>query len=463
MNIWWIRRDLRLNDNAALSAALGERQSVLPVFILDDHLLGRPAEKRQSFLFAGLRALENDLVRLGSGLIIRRGHPAVELKRLAAESHASRVFAEADVSPYASQRDASVARQVDLHLVHGAGFYPPGAVKNADGRPYRVFTPYSRAWKALPFSDQMLPAPGSLNPIPELPSEQIPGSPAWVGSEPGEAEARRRLNVFLDGPIFSYRETRDRMDLDGTSRLSAHIRFGLISIRQVVISAVRSAGSAPDARSRAGCDTWLNELIWREFYRSILSQYPAVLQSSFKPGMSRFPWRDAPHDLQAWQTGQTGYPVVDAAMRQLAATGWMHNRARMIAASFLVKHLLINWQAGEHWFMQALMDGDPASNNGGWQWVAGSGTDAAPYFRIFNPTLQGKKYDPIGGYVRRWVPELTGVPDRYIHNPWEMTTSEQHACGVIIGRDYPSPLVEHAFARTRALATYKAHKDQPVQ
>ncbi len=279
--------------------------------------------------------------------------------------------------------------------------------------------------------------------------------PSPPGFPAGEAEARRRLSAFLAGPIFDYRETRDRMDLDGTSQLSPYLRFGMVSIRQAVISAVQAIEQAPDAQARAGADAWLNELIWRDFYRSILHRHPAVLDTAFKPGMRAIPWRDAPGDLRAWQQGQTGYPVVDAAMRQLAATGWMHNRARMIAASFLVKHLLINWQEGERWFMQQLIDGDPASNNGGWQWVAGTGTDAAPYFRIFNPILQGRKFDPMGNYVRRWVPELSSVPDRHIHAPWEMTAAEQRDCGVIIGRHYPAPIVEHAFARARVLAAYR--------
>jgi deoxyribodipyrimidine photo-lyase len=459
MNIWWIRRDLRLVDNPALTAALQAKAPLLPVYILDDHLLDRPAEKRQAFLFAGLRALDEDLRRLGSGLTVRRGDPQVELTRLVAESSATSVFAEADVSPYARKRDTEITRQVDLKLVHGASYYPPEAVKAANGRPYQVFTPYSRAWKALPFSDQVLPGPTALDPIPGLLSQPIPGMPSPQDFPAGAVEARHRLSTFLAGPIFDYREMRDRMGLDGTSQLSPYLRFGMISIRQVIISAMQAIAQAPDAQAGAGAQTWLNELIWREFYRSILYQYPAVLTSAFKPNLRVIPWRDAPGDLRAWQNGQTGYPVVDAGMRQLAVTGWMHNRARMITASFLVKHLLINWQEGERWFMQQLIDGDPASNNGGWQWVAGTGTDAAPYFRIFNPILQGKKFDPLGRYVRRWVPELNAVPDRHIHEPWKMTTLEQQDCGVMIDRHYPAPIVEHAFARARTLAAYRKSTD----
>ena len=454
MNIWWIRRDLRLEDNPALSAALQENSTVIPVYILDEHLLEMPAVNRQAFLFAGLRSLGAEINRLGSGLVVRRGNPELELPRLVAESGASSVYAEMDISPYARKRDAAVAGQVDLHLVHGSGFYPPTAVRQPDGRPYKVFTPYSRAWKALPFSHQVLPAPPALKPTPGLPGVSLPDTRSPLDFAPGEAEARRLLAGFLAGPIQTYRETRDRMDLDGTSRLSMYLKFGMLSIRQAVISAVQAVAHATDAQARAGAETWLNELIWRDFYRSILYHYPDVLKSAFKPNLRDIPWRDVPHELHAWKTGQTGYPVVDAAMRQLAASGWMHNRARMIAASFLVKHLLINWQVGERWFMQQLVDGDASSNNGGWQWVAGTGTDAAPYFRIFNPVLQGRKYDPLGDYVRRWVPELLNVPDRFIHNPWEMTGADQQNCGVIIGREYPAPIVEHAFARQRALSAF---------
>jgi deoxyribodipyrimidine photo-lyase len=455
MNIWWIRRDLRLDDNPALNAALRESGSVLPVFILDDHLLERPAGKRQAFLFCGLHALEQELKKLGSGLIVRRGDPSVELPRLAAEINADSVFAEMDVSPYARRRDAAVTRQANLQLVIGSSFHPPEAVRQSDGKPYRMFTPFSIAWKALPLSDQTLPAPTELNPIQDLPSEPIPEPSSTNLFKAGELEAQNRLEKFVGETINQYQAMRDRMDLNGTSQLSPYLRFGMLSIRRAVLSAMRAAGAVEDEPARAGCETWLKELIWREFYQSILYHFPSVLSGAFKPGMRALPWREAPDELSAWQAGITGYPVVDAAMRQLSATGWMHNRARMIAASFLVKHLLIDWQAGERWFIRQLIDGDSASNNGGWQWIAGTGTDAVPYFRIFNPILQGKKFDPFGAYVRRWVPELTGVPDRFVHCPWQMAISEQRASRVIIGRDYPVPIVEHNAARIRALSLYK--------
>ena len=245
------------------------------------------------------------------------------------------------------------------------------------------------------------------------------------------------------------------MDLEGTSQLSPYFRFGMLSARRAANEVFQLIHSARDANSLKGCQTWLNELIWREFYTSILYHFPNVQKEAFQEKMRGISWRQSEEDLQRWKDGLTGYPVVDAAMRQLSQTGWMHNRARMIAASFLVKDLLINWQEGESWFMENLLDGDPASNNGGWQWTAGVGTDAAPYFRIFNPVSQGKKFDPRGDYVRRYLPELRKVPAQFIHEPWLMPLDVQQAAGAIIGRDYPGPMVDHSKVRIQTLAAYK--------
>jgi deoxyribodipyrimidine photo-lyase len=267
-----------------------------------------------------------------------------------------------------------------------------------------------------------------------------------------------------DPPVYTYAEARDRMDLDGTSRLSPYLRFGMLSARQAAVMAGLARELAPDEKARRGVDTWLNELIWREFYQAILHHFPHVLERSFRPKLQAIPWDNDRTAFAAWCEGRTGYPVIDAAMRQLTHTGWMHNRARMIVASFLVKDLLIDWRWGERFFMQHLVDGDPAANNGGWQWTAGTGTDAAPYFRIFNPVTQGKKCDPQGGYVRRWVPELAQVPDRFIHEPWKMPAETQQSIGCVVGQDYPKPIVDHAWARERALAAYAtAKQDLPVE
>jgi deoxyribodipyrimidine photo-lyase len=275
---------------------------------------------------------------------------------------------------------------------------------------------------------------------------------------PGEEEARRRLAAFARGPrapIGRYGRDRDRLDRAGTSALSPYLRFGMLSARAAVVAAV-DAGARPDRRPRTGADTWLSELVWRDFYLAVLWHHASVLRQAFNPAFRRIAWHPAAGALRAWQEGCTGYPVVDAAMRQLAATGWIPNRARMIVASFLAKDLLVDWRLGEAWFMRQLVDGDPAANNGGWQWAAGTGTDAAPYFRVFNPVLQGKRYDPEGAYVRRWIPALARVPRTMVHEPWKLPAAEQRTAGLPIGRDYPAPIVDHRAARERAIAAYAA-------
>ena len=391
--------------------------------------------------------------------MVRRGQPLQELQKLLAETGATFVFAEEDYSPYARSRDDGIIRQLPLQLVTGASVQPPLAVHKPDGKPYTIFTPFSKAWKALP-----LPSPLNL-PLseikfasdPSIHSEPLPGLPYPPAFYPGEAEAERRLGDFLVGPVETYAEDRNRLDLPGTSRLSPYLRFGMLSPRRAVQAAVQSADQA-EGEARQGAETFLNELIWREFYQSILYHFPYVLQGAFNPSLRAIPWRDDPVELQAWQEGRTGYPVVDAAMRQLRSLGWMHNRARMITASFLVKDLLINWQAGERWFMRWLVDGDPASNNGGWQWTAGTGTDAAPYFRIFNPVSQSQKCDPQGAYIRQWLPELAKLPTEWIHTPWLMPQADAAAIGFRPGADYPLPIVDHKQAKERTLAAYAAAK-----
>lgn len=262
--------------------------------------------------------------------------------------------------------------------------------------------------------------------------------------------------------IDQYADQRNRMDLDGTSRLSPYLRFGMLSTRQAAVTALQARSADQNERSHEGADTWLSELIWRDFYFSILLHFPQVLRRSFRSVYDGIAWRNNEEQFRAWCQGRTGYPVVDAAMRQLVQSGWMHNRARMIVASFLVKDLLIDWRWGEKWFMQQLVDGDPAANNGGWQWAAGTGTDAAPYFRIFNPVLQGKKFDPQGDYTRRWLPELANVPGKYLQEPWKMPREVQDKAGCVIGRDYPHPIVDHALARHSALAAYASARDRAI-
>jgi deoxyribodipyrimidine photo-lyase len=479
--IWWVRRDLRLNDNDALRAALAHGGRVVPVFVLDPTLLAAPdiSTKRLVFLFGGLRALDADLRAHGSRLIVRRGEPAVELARLAAETGVETLYAEADAWPYGRRRDAAIAAQVPLRLLSGLTAQPFDLIRKADGTPYTVFTPFSRAWKALPQPTpaQLWAPPERLPAVPDglqsLPIPDEPALPPSVPFPPGEAEALRRLRAFAGGSttaIRGYADGRDRMDLDGTSLLSPYLRFGMVSARRAVVAALHAmevasaatasaateaAATAVDVPARRGAETWLNELIWREFYMMVLYHHPDVLEHAFQANLRRIAWRNDAAEFTAWCTGRTGYPVVDAAMRQLVTTGWMHNRARMIVASFLVKDLLVDWRWGERFFMQHLVDGDPAANNGGWQWTSGVGTDAAPYFRVFNPILQGTKFDPEGAYVRRYVPELVYVPMKYIHEPWKSPLEVQRGSGCIIGRDYPLPIVNHGMARERVLAAYK--------
>ena len=455
--IWWIRRDLRLHDNQALATALAHGDRVIPVFVLDPQLLASHyiGSKRLAFLLGGLRALDVDLRARGGRLIVRRGDPADILAALMSESGATAVSAEEDISPYARARDARVARRLPLTLTGGLTAQPPWAVLKPDGKPYTVFTPFSRAWKAMtpPQSRDIVAAPQRIELPDDLHSLPIPAEPmlsATVPFVPGEAEARRRLEAFVRSPIGEYADARNRMDLAGTSQLSPYLRFGMLSARQAVAAAIEAMRSA-----RRGAAVWLDEMIWREFYISILHHFPNVRREGFRANPRDIPWENDEGKFASWREGRTGYPIVDAAMRQLLSTGWMHNRARMIVASFLTKDLLTDWRQGERFFMQHLVDGDPVANNGGWQWTAGTGTDAAPYFRVFNPVLQGMKFDPQGEYVRRWLPELARVPDRFIHKPWEMQRETQSSIGCVIGSDYACRIVDHIQARERALAAFR--------
>jgi len=466
--ISWLRRDLRLADNTTLGAALSRAEQVIPVFVLDPTLLERYAgTKRLAFLLAGLRQLDADLRARGSRLIVRRGDPADEIARLVRESGASFVFAEEDYEPYAQERDDAVATRAPLERVGSPIVRPPSVVLKSDGDPYVVFTPFSRKWKSLPppRASELVPTPERIRTprgIDSLCIPEEPQLPSGVAFPAGEAEAQHRLDAFVRGdepPIYAYETARDRLDLDATSQLSPYLRFGMLSARQTIVAAYQAIDRADNEKSRRSAETWLDELIWREFYMCILYYFPEVLEVSFREKMRGIAWRNDEASFDAWCEGKTGYPVVDAAMRQLVQSGWIHNRGRMVVASFLVKDLLVDWRWGEAFFMQHLVDGDPAANNGGWQWTAGTGADAAPYFRIFNPISQGKKHDPNGSYVRRWVPELVGVPNAYIHTPWTMSLMQQRESGCILGVDYPPPIVDHAVMRERTLQAYRAARE----
>ncbi len=469
--IWWIRRDLRINNNDALNAALEFSEQVIPLFILDERLLASNTvgEKRKQFFIHALQDLDRNLRKYNSYLIIRKGKPEYILRKMIEELEISMVFSEPDFTPYALQRDQRISELIPIQWKGSPYYHPPGSILKQDGTPYIVFTPFSRAWKAIPLSYRQLKKSPvrPLNTPKNLTSEilEINTQNSYEKLFPAsQAIAQQRLSLFTEQDklidnsvqscIYSYKKVRDRVDLDGTSRLSPYLRFGLLSIREVIHSAHRAIELTDQPKKREAAQTWLNELIWRDFYGHIQVHFPLVHKENFR--LNNLTWLNNQQDYDAWCQGETGYPLIDAAMNQLQQTGWMHNRARMIVASFLTKDLLIDWRWGERWFMQHLIDGDPASNNGGWQWTAGTGTDAAPYFRIFNPTTQSKKFDPHGKYIRQWISALKNIPDAFIHEPWKMPKNIQRETSCVLGKDYPNPIVDHQYARQRALDKYKS-------
>lgn len=446
--IWWIRRDIRLTDNPALHAAL-EAGSVLPLFILDPAFV-KTSPRRRNFLYTGLHTLDQDLKKRGSYLVVRSGKPVDVLQKLCRETSAEAVFAEEDFTPYARSRDAQVSKVLPLQWISGQTVHHPNTILKPDGKPYTMFTPYSKRWKAHLTSIKVIPAPEKIDTPAGIQSESLSKFSNTPLFPAGEQEALVRLEEFLHKKIYSYADDRNRMDLDGTSSLSPYLRFGMLGLRQAVSAAQQAMSGAGSTESKRNAEIWLNELIWREFYIQILYHFPHVSKGSFNASLANIPWRNDQDEFEKWKYGETGVPIVDAAMRQLKETGWMHNRARMIVASFLVKDLLIDWRWGEAWFMENLLDGDPAANNGGWQWTAGTGTDAAPYFRIFNPVLQSEKFDPNGDYIRKWVPELSNLNKKEIHAPWN---SDIKISG------YPEmPIVDREIVKERTLKAYNESK-----
>lgn len=462
--IHWFRRDLRVSDNTALTEAARRAETVVPVFIFEDAFRTGPdvGAARLTFLLQSVESLRKNLAELGYDLIVRGGKSAEILPILCREAGAQAVFANKRYEPYARQRDERVAQTllkvgVGFELFKDAVIWEEQEILTLAGNPYTVFTPYSKAWKARSASPPRPRLAMAKNRPAALRSDPLPSASAEVGHPltqeippAGERAAVEQLRRFMAGPVRAYGKFRDFPAVAGTSGLSPHLRAGTIGIRQVLAELKRARDQATPFAA-ASCDIFLNELIWREFYQQVLHNFPHVLKGAFRPEYDQLQWSENREYFQAWCEGRTGYPIVDAAMRCLNATGGMHNRLRMVVAMFLTKDLLIHWQWGERYFMRHLVDGDLAANNGGWQWSAGTGTDAAPYFRIFNPVSQAMKFDPEGAFVRRWIPELKDFPDGLVQQPWENP--------LLLSRSkYPPRIVLHEEQREKCLAMFKAVK-----
>ncbi len=475
-SIHWFRSDLRLADNPALRAAVQHGGSVVPVFVWAPEEEGDwpPGSASRWWLHQSLGVLDAGLREMGSRLVIRRGPTLAALRALARETGATAVFWNRRYEPAVMARDTMVEKGLrgdglQVESFNAALLHEPREVQNQSGRPFQVFTPFWRHCLARPdpaeppSAPRHLCAPGKWPKSLALGDLELEPKINWAEGlrgawQPGEAGAKASLRRFLADAFADYSEQRNRPDVVGTSRLSAHLHFGEISPRQVWHELKRMAAkrSVPVAQWRGS--QFVAELGWREFSHHLLYHFPRTPSEPLRAAFREFHWREEPVFLKAWQQGRTGFPIVDAGLRELWATGWMHNRVRMIVASFLVKDLLISWQEGARWFWDTLVDADLAQNTLGWQWVAGCGADAAPYFRVFNPVGQGEKFDPHGDYVHRWCPELAELPVEWIHRPHEAPPDVLRAAGVELGRDYPQPIVNHAIAREVALEAYERIK-----
>ncbi|MBX7256513.1 MAG: DNA photolyase family protein [Candidatus Hydrogenedentes bacterium] len=472
-SIVWFRHDLRLEDNPALHAAIGRGGPVVPVFIWAPEEEGAWPQGAASryWLHQSLASLDASLRKLGSQLIMRRGPSLDTLRSLVRETGATAVYWNRRYEPAAIARDAAVKSALrddglTVDSFNSTLLVEPWEIATKQDKPYQVFTPYWRTCLAQLSLPDAIRAPKKLAVPAVLPRSlaldalQLEPSVDWAGGiraawTPGESGARAQVKRFLDDALANYSEGRDRPDQTGTSRLSPHLHFGEIGPRQVLRALMQSGVWDTRSGTVSGSDKFVSELGWREFSYHLLYHFPHTAERPLNTAFERFPWRDDPEGLAAWQRGRTGYPIVDAGMRELWTTGWMHNRVRMIVASFLTKDLMIPWQAGAVWFWDTLVDADLASNTQGWQWTSGCGADAAPYFRVFNPVGQGERFDPEGAYVRRWVPELSGMPAKWIHKPWEAPASVLAEAGVTLGSKYPAPVVDHGVVRLRALAGYE--------
>ena len=472
----WFRRDLRCSDHAALSHALRTARSVACVFVFDRAILdplraqGCERDRRVEFIQRSVAEVDRRLRQAGGGLRVLHGDATECIVRLARQLGVDAVFANRDTEPYAIERDACVERAL---AAQGCSFqtfkdqviFERDEVLAGSGRPFSVFTPYRKAWLHRLGETDLLPHPtpidaGRLQPVPG--GEKVPDLESLgflaagldaIGIEPGESGALDTLDDF-SARLDRYADARDFPGLRGPSYLSVHLRFGTVSVRALARLAQQHLQSPDPTHGTRGAQTWLSELIWREFYQMALYHHPRIVDQAFDPRFDRIKWREDPERFRRWCEGRTGFPLVDAAMTQLNRTGYMHNRLRMVTASFLVKDLGIDWRLGERYFARQLNDFDLASNVGGWQWSASTGCDAQPWFRIFNPVTQSQKFDADGRFIRRYLPQLSGFDTRQIHAPWTVEVGQQRLAGCVIGTDYPAPMVDHALARQQTLERY---------
>ena len=456
--LMWFHCDLRLGDNPALVKAIESGKPVIPLFIWDENdsdlHTGRAA---MWWLHQSLSRLSNRIEELGSKLILRSGNPKEIINEIVDEHNVSSIYLNRRFEPHIIERDQDILNQIDHEITNGNLLFDPENIRTMQDKQYTVFTPF---WKNCNTQEEphepytaptKIPTPEKLPNSLNLDDLELMPKIKWYDEmekewTPGEEEAIKVLRNFLKTEGSKYGRQRNIPGIRGTSRLSPYLRFGEISPNTIWHE------SKP--YSDRGVDHFVREVGWREFSFHLMVNFPFLADKALRENFENFPWRDSEKDYIAWTKGMTGYPIVDAGMRELYATGWMHNRVRMIVASFLVKHLLIDWKKGERWFFDTLVDGDFCSNNAGWQWTAGCGADAAPYYRIFNPILQGKKFDTGGRYVRKWVPEVADIPNANLHAPWELSEGELKSYGVVLGDTYPEPIVNHEFARKRALETF---------
>ena len=467
----WFRRDLRNFDHAALHHALKRARQVVCAFVFDREILdalANPADRRVEFIHASVSELQRALQATGGGLVVRYGVARDEIVKLATDVQADAVFFNHDDDPAALARDGAVeaallGRNIAVHHFKDGVIFEREEVLTAAGTPFSVFTPYKNAWlkaltpfylRAYPVDDYIDRLVPQSTPIPSLQDMGFAAANlAELKLPTGMAGGARLFDEFLQR-IDRYQETRDFPALEGSSYLSVHLRFGAVSIRHLAAAAYERGGR--------GAQAWLSELIWRDFYHQILWHRPDVAAGhAFRTQFDALPWPNPPGHFEAWCEARTGYPLVDAAMRQLNQTGYMHNRLRMVTASFLTKDLLVDWRLGERYFADNLIDFDLAANSGGWQWAASVGCDAQPWFRIFNPVTQSEKFDPQGTFIRRYLPELANVPEKFLHAPWTLPAAEQQGADCIIGQDYPAPIVDHAVQRVRALDLFKCATPRP--